>query len=52
MFELLILKCFSLFHVVQHSLEAEKTWLQCQCERWGLREYLLQLTVYYAKFYY
>ncbi|KAI9588052.1 hypothetical protein GQX74_003898, partial [Glossina fuscipes] len=23
---------------VQHSLEAEKTWLQCQCERWGLRD--------------
>ncbi|XP_064545293.1 rho GTPase-activating protein 20-like isoform X5 [Drosophila montana] len=24
-------------YALQHSLEAEKTWLQCQCERWGLR---------------
>ncbi|XP_051861069.1 uncharacterized protein LOC117569483 isoform X3 [Drosophila albomicans] len=23
-------------YALQHSLEAEKTWLQCQCERWGL----------------
>ena len=21
----------------QLSLEAEKTWLQCECERWGLK---------------
>ncbi|XP_065359305.1 uncharacterized protein RhoGAP71E isoform X6 [Calliphora vicina] len=25
-------------YALQHSLEAEKTWLQCQCERWGLRD--------------
>ncbi|XP_073840615.1 rho GTPase activating protein at 71E isoform X3 [Musca autumnalis] len=24
-------------YALQHSLEAEKTWLQCQCERWGLQ---------------
>lgn len=30
-------KYFSLFvNTVQLSLETEKTWLQCQCDRWGL----------------
>uniref|UniRef100_W8B2Z8 Uncharacterized protein n=1 Tax=Ceratitis capitata TaxID=7213 RepID=W8B2Z8_CERCA len=29
-------------YALQHSLEAEKTWLQCQCERWGLRKYTLK----------
>lgn len=24
---------------MQHSLEAEKTWLQCQYKRWGIRKY-------------
>lgn len=36
----------SLQPTVQHSLEAEKTWLQCQCERWGLREYLKSVYLY------
>lgn len=32
--------------IVQHSLEAEKTWLQCQCERWGLRKYAFNKYIY------
>lgn len=27
---------FQLYLIVQLSLETEKTWLQCQCDRWGL----------------
>ncbi|XP_034483501.1 rho GTPase-activating protein 20 isoform X7 [Drosophila innubila] len=30
-------------YALQHSLEAEKTWLQCQCERWGLQNRTLGL---------
>lgn len=36
------------FPIVQHSLEAEKTWLQCQCERWGLRKYIFHKYYIYA----
>ncbi|KAL9909566.1 rho GTPase activating protein at 71E isoform 2-T3 [Glossina fuscipes fuscipes] len=32
-------------YALQHSLEAEKTWLQCQCERWGLHNSAVSLGV-------
>lgn len=31
---------------VQLSLETEKTWLQCECERWGLMSEYLRLFYY------
>lgn len=36
----IFIKKNSILKIVQLSLETEKTWLQCQCERWGLSTYI------------